>query len=154
MGGPEAEAARVTVFLEIACLDCGEPVSVLIDEGQDIDTRSALGCDCECGMVVLSVGPGAVPDLGVVEVAIVEDGQPVGPVAVAVEPGPSLWRPVSDPPDTGDDVLVWCADGLEGCAVADYSPHPSGPRWRTVSGGPCINPSHWMPLPDPPGIGR
>ena len=64
------------------------------------------------------------------------------------------WRPIKDAPRDGTDILVWgkrCSHLVvyfdDMCPMAGRS-HP----WMTATGD-CYakdDPTHWMPLPDPP----
>lgn len=54
------------------------------------------------------------------------------------------WQPISTAPR--EWVLLWTDDG---CKLGFYM--KSEERWH-IDGGVSPNPSHWMPLPDPPVI--
>lgn len=55
------------------------------------------------------------------------------------------WRPIATAPRDGSDVLLWAG---RDCHVGYWSIV----GWADVWAGECpwIDPSHWMPLPQPP----
>ena len=67
------------------------------------------------------------------------------------------WIPVAErlPTTGGEEVYVICAKGRT-VAPAVYSDADGEPRWCDVSGYglPIVTPTHWMPLPPPPGRGE
>lgn len=58
------------------------------------------------------------------------------------------WQPMESAPKDGSDILVCSDDKAIVCAwwSDDFG------EWRTygVGGNQWIEPTHWMPLPDPP----
>lgn len=56
------------------------------------------------------------------------------------------WRPIATAPMTGDEVLVWDRAGRI-YEVARWECD----RWRSGLDDEHVQPTHWMPLPPPPG---
>jgi hypothetical protein len=64
------------------------------------------------------------------------------------------WQPIDTAPDDGRDVDLWAGDRryadchfhLCQWLYWSYESIDQEPSWREVK-----NPSHWMPIPDPPG---
>ena len=59
----------------------------------------------------------------------------------------SEWQPIETAPKDGTVVLGWCGPEDE-CRLM----HFYGRRWECPSGAwDSYSPTHWMPLPPPPG---
>lgn len=64
-----------------------------------------------------------------------------------------MWQPIETAPKDGTEILL--SDGacvsiggwLSRQDVGDECPFGTDPGWWAVA---CHNPTHWMPLPDPP----
>lgn len=54
------------------------------------------------------------------------------------------WQPINNAPDD-EWVLVWCRND-DSCMIAMYTEG----LWFDENGYTDLNPSHWMPLPEPP----
>ena len=60
------------------------------------------------------------------------------------------WQPIETAPDDGYPVLLWYAN-YDGMIQGWWFSSPKGidDGWETIIGT-IGNPTHWMPLPDPP----
>jgi len=66
------------------------------------------------------------------------------------------WQPIETAPKDGTEVLVWCEH--HGTAyLAIFENHFPNQGWFCADAYPdgwtelCVDPTHWMPLPEPPG---
>ena len=59
------------------------------------------------------------------------------------------WRPVSEPPEPRKPVLIYEPRAEE--MAIDVGMLYEGGAWMDASGSYACNPTHWMPLPEPPG---
>lgn len=59
---------------------------------------------------------------------------------------PATWFPIETAPKDGTDVLVWD----KAFVIAYYETHIPPPRWRSTDEMIPLEPTHWMPLPEPP----
>lgn len=95
--------------------------------------------------------------------------------AVRAKMGVAVWLPIETAPrGSGEDgpsnvndpayiepphLLLWTQEGIR-VGYYDWYYHPgygrgadpNEPAWRDADGGRLYGPSHWMPLPPPPGI--
>lgn len=64
------------------------------------------------------------------------------------------WQPIETAPKDGTAILIWQPDKKKGLSQDDNR-YAIG-YWRVAEGGwgnrnsAEVNPSHWMPLPEPP----
>ena len=57
------------------------------------------------------------------------------------------WKPIETAPKDGKSILLYPSPYLgEYVAVGNWASHPK--VWMTA--GDMVNPTHWMPLPEPP----
>lgn len=69
------------------------------------------------------------------------------------------WQPIETAPRDGKDgaesVLLWTKYGIMYCGRwrdgLTGEPQPHEQAWRCDSSGRFASPTHWMPLPAPPG---
>ena len=61
------------------------------------------------------------------------------------------WQPIETAPknDDGSEIIVYCPREPEKWRIHMAEWGDDG-RWHIHNDGPRIDPSHWMPLPDPP----
>jgi len=63
------------------------------------------------------------------------------------------WQPIETAPNDGTRVIVWHEHFTAPCSARYYSPSS---EWMMYYGGSSFKrqPTHWMPLPAPPGAAR
>lgn len=66
----------------------------------------------------------------------------------------SQWQPMDTAPKDGTRVLVTGSRYLPVAAFYGvYHPNAKGkPEWRVCPSGHRLDPTHWMPLPEPPEV--
>jgi hypothetical protein len=64
----------------------------------------------------------------------------------------SEWQPIETAPKHGGNIMLWCVDLVGGNGrVATGSWRDSyGGSWWDYHMEYMLNPTHWMPLPEPP----
>lgn len=60
------------------------------------------------------------------------------------------WRPISEAPKDGTEILTYRGAGLMAVAMWDADT-PTGGSWLVTDGMYLLNVTHWRPLPPPPG---
>ena len=68
----------------------------------------------------------------------------------------SLWQPISEAPLDGDHVLLYCPSGEwgeEGLQVVGWYGHLTK-AWYNIFGDIELHPTHFLPLPTPPGASK
>jgi hypothetical protein len=100
---------------------------------------------------------------------MIMENEDKNPSSVTTEsPRPALeWRPMSIEPPVNQSVLIYIpnaehyGEGIYRAIWVESDWHPDKPRhWQTTGlhhGRDCLGdyqPTHWMPLPDPPSDGN
>ena len=60
------------------------------------------------------------------------------------------WQPIETAPKDGTRVLAWEYPYYTVVFWDDDEEEPYTPCWKISYGGDIMDPTHWMPLPEPP----
>lgn len=72
-------------------------------------------------------------------------------MAAAPRPTPtSEWQPIETAPRNGKEILCLCANGDCHVVYGHYYNGGLSHEWAQFAGDKSFNPTHWMPLPEPP----
>jgi hypothetical protein len=64
----------------------------------------------------------------------------------------SEWQPIETAPKHGGNIMLWCVDlvGGNGRVATGLWRDSYGGSWWDYHMEYMLNPTHWMPLPEPP----